>query len=51
MFEGLRQFVCNWQFIEVLHFWIEVGQTVTLGLLFVLVIKMWKHYNGKKKHD
>jgi len=42
MFELFRHYICSWNFVEALHFWIEIGQLATLVLLLVLVIKLWK---------
>ena len=44
-FQAFRNYICSWGFVEALHFWIEIGQTITLVLLLFLVFKMWK---GKK---
>lgn len=41
MFDQFRHYICSWNFVEALHFWIEIGQMVTLVLLLALVIKLW----------
>jgi hypothetical protein len=51
MFESVRQYICDWRFVEALHFWIEIGQCVTLGLLMVLVVKLWKHHRRVMEKD
>lgn len=52
MFEQFRHYICQWNFIDALHFWIEIGQLLTLVILLTLAIKLWrKDRRDERNHN